>query len=350
MKEYKRYLPLVLFLILLVVSFLIVKPLLLALFLGALLAYIFYPLYNLISAKIKNKTFPALLICIVFLLIFGTISFFLVQSLVQESYILFIVVKQRLAIGLFSNCQNSFCQFLQDFSNNPEVSSQIQVSVKAITNWVITKGSEVLVSLPRIFLSVFVIFFSMFYFLRDGKVFVSQAEEILGMKRHSSFIIGRLKEIMHGIIYGYVIVALIQGALGALGFYLFGVSSPLFWGVVMAFLALIPMVGTGFVWIPASAFIFLDGVFQGSQSLILKGVGLFVYCLIFVASLDNVIRPRIIGKRSKIHPLIITIGVMGGLYFFGVWGVIIGPLLVSLAYVVIDYFLLKKEPSTHLIK
>ena len=91
-------------------------------------------------------------------------------------------------------------------------------------------------------------------------------------------------------VYGYLIVALIQGVFGAR---IFLVRNPftVFLGVVISFFALIPAIGTGVIWVPASLFLLLDGIFQGSDAGILKGIGLFVYCFIFVGSVDNILRP-----------------------------------------------------------
>ena len=107
----------------------------------------------------------------------------------------------------------------------------------------------------------------------------------------------------------------------------------------MAFLALIPYIGTGVIWVPAALFIFLDGVFQNSTPLILKGVGLFLYCLVFVASSDNILRPKLIGDKAKVHPVIILVGILGGMALFGVIGVLVGPLILSLTSVLVESYL-----------
>ncbi|HIH13534.1 MAG: hypothetical protein QT02_C0008G0002 [archaeon GW2011_AR9] len=338
--RYQPYVPLLLLLVLVVVSFLVLKPLLLALFLGGLLAYIFFPVYSALQRKIKRKSLAAALMCIVVFALLVIPSVFLTKTLVQESYVLFISVKQKLATGLFSNCHNQFCESIRGFGKDPSVAYQIQEVSKFITNWVIQKGSDFLLRLPRLTLNLVVIFFSLFFFLRDGDKFVEHIQQVLGLHQHKfSAIMARLKEILHGLVYGYFIVALIQGALGALGFFIFGINSPLFWGVVMGLLALIPFVGTGLIWVPAAVIFLLEGVFQGSSLLIWKGIGLFVYGLVFISGLDNVIKPILIGERAKIHPAIIMFGTFGGIFLFGPVGVIIGPLLLSLTTVVIATYL-----------
>ena len=172
---------------------------------------------------------------------------------------------------------------------------------------------------------------------------MKRLSQFLSMKEKKyTFVINRLKEITQGIIYGYLLIALIQGALGALGFLIFGVSSPLFWGLLMVFLSLIPSLGTGLVWLPASIILILDGVFQDSNILIIKGIGLLVYSALIVGGIDNILKPKLVSDKAKIHPAIVMVGILGGIFFFGMWGVVLGPLILSLTSVLMDAFILHK--------
>ncbi len=338
--NYREHLPVVLVFLLLVLSFFIIEDLLLALVLGMILAYIFHPIYTKLLPSLKNKTFVAIILCLLVFLIFIVPGVFLVKALVEESFILYALTKQKLATGFFQNCTNAFCEALRDFSRDPGVNFQIQEIFKTATNVVISRGSNILVSIPRVLLNLFIVFASMFYFLKDGEQFERRLSEFLSMKeRKYTFIIGRLKEIVHGVVYGYLLIALLQGILGALGFFVFGISSPLFWGGVTAFFALIPAIGTGIIWVPASLFLFLDGIFQNSDAMIIKGIGLFLYGLLIVGSIDNILKPKLIGERAKVHPLVIILGTLGGLVVLGPLGVIIGPLVLSLTLVVMETYL-----------
>ncbi len=325
-----------------VLSFLIIRPFLLAIFIGALLAYVCNKPYQKLLKKLNNETATALLVCIVVIFVVLIVGIFFVQTLVQESYVLFVSVKQKLAVGLFKGCENGFCNWVEGFARNPEIAYQIQEASRTVTNWIIKKGSNFLVAVPQMILNLFVAFFTMFYFLKDGARITGNLDRFFSaQQKRYSHVTRRLKEIVHGVVYGYLLVALIQGALGALGFFIFGVSSPLFWGLVMAFLALIPFIGTGFVWVPASILIFLDGVFHDSNWVMFKGIALFVYCLLFVASLDNLLRPKLVGEKAKVHPAIVMVGIFGGILLFGPLGVIIGPLVLSLTTVIIKTYLQK---------
>ncbi|HLC81960.1 MAG TPA: AI-2E family transporter [Candidatus Nanoarchaeia archaeon] len=332
-----------LLLIFLVISFLILKPILLSIFLGALLAYLSYPLHDLFSRKIKNKFIPSLLVSIIVLLVIVIPGVVLLSILAEQSYSLFLIGKQKISAGIFENCANSFCSMLKENLRDLGVKLQLQNLLKAVTTWFIQKGSVVLASVPRFILNVFIVFFTMFYFLKDGKKFLQKINQLLSLgDTRYSFIMQRLKEIIHGLVFGSLLVAIIQGLLGALGFFIFGVPLPLLWGVIMAFLALIPALGTGLVWFPASLILFLNGFFQGSDSLMIKGLLLLLYSITIVGTIDNILKPKLVGSKAKIHPLIIFVGIFGGLIFFGVWGVILGPLFLSMTSVFIELFISQK--------
>ena len=340
---YKNYIPLGILAVLIVASIFVIKPFGLAIFFGALLAYMSSSLYKIILKKFNHKTISALVVCVVVLLVLSTLGGLFVNTLVRESFSLFALGKQRLATGLFVGCENSFCEKLHEFSLDQDVRYHTQQTLKAVTNWIIDRGSNFLISVPRIVLNLFVIFFTMFYFLRDGNKIIAKLNDFLSMNRKKySFVIHRLKEILHGVVYGYLIVALIQGALGALGFFLFGVPSPLFWGVVMGLSALIPFLGTWLVWLPASLILFLNGMFQDSTPLILKGIGLFAYSLIFVSTIDNFLRPKMMGEKAKTHPAVIMLGIFGGILVFGPAGVLIGPIILAVTFVFLDVYVKKQ--------
>ncbi|HLD72620.1 MAG TPA: AI-2E family transporter [Candidatus Nanoarchaeia archaeon] len=342
MINYKNYIPLALLVLLLVLSFLILEPFLKALFLGALLAYIFYPLHIRLKAKVGG-TASATLICLLVLLILVIPAVFFLKTLIFESYALFVLVKQKLAVGLFTQCQHQLCGMIKEFGQLPEISYQIQNIVKTITTSIVDKGSALLVSIPRIILNLVVMFFTLFYLILEGPLWLAKLNKFFNaQKKEYNRVVQRLKDTTYGIIYGYGIVALIQGILGGLGFWIFGLSSPFFWGLVMGLLALVPFLGTGLVWVPAALILFLDGLFQNSSWLMIKAGVFFVYCLLLVSTLDNIIRPKIIGEKARIHPVMVMLGIFGGILFFGAIGIIIGPLLLSFTAEIAEIYLKEK--------
>ncbi len=316
----------------------------LALFVGALLAYTFYPLYKFAVKKTGKPNLSSFLVCFLVLLMVIIPTGLLIKVLIQESYVIYLLVKQKLAVGLFDRCANEFCKAITEFSQSELVSSQLKEITRTATNWVIGKGSAFLINLPRLLMNLFVVFFTLFFFLKDGESLLQRLHSYFQLhQKNYALILARLREIVHGVVYGYLLVATIQGIFGALGFFLFGIPSPLFWGLVISFFALVPAIGTGIIWVPASLILVLDGVFQNSTPLILKGVGLFVYSFIFVGTVDNILRPKLIGEKAKIHTAIIMLGIFGGILLFGPIGVMLGPLALSLTAEVMRVYLVERK-------
>lgn len=328
--------------LLIILSFFLIKPFLEALLVGVLLAYFTFPLYKLLDKKLSS-TLSSLLVCLLVLLLMVIPTFFLVKFLVNDSYSLLLLVKERVSTEIFSGCNYQICSSIEGVLQHPSVAAEIQSFTQSLTTKIFERGSQFLFSIPSLILNLFVMFFTLFYFLKNGNDFLSKINHYLSMqKKEYSRILSRLKEIVHGVVYGYLMVAGIQGALGALGFWIFGVSSPLLWGLIMGLFALIPILGTGVIWVPAALILFLNGLTQNSNLLIFKGAGLFLYGLLIVSTIDNILRPKLIGDRAKIHPLIILLGVFGGLLLFGPLGVIIGPLVISITFVIAETYLSKK--------
>jgi predicted PurR-regulated permease PerM len=115
----------------------------------------------------------------------------------------------------------------------------------------------------------------------------------------------------------------LQGALAGIAFAVAGIDNAVFWGTIMAVLSVIPSVGSALVWIPASIILVMQGSVAG-------GIGLLAFCGLIVGSLDNVLRPRLVGKDTRMHELMIFFGTLGGILMFGIAGVFIGPVIASL--------------------
>lgn len=331
---------------LIVLSLLTIRPFFSILIIGSLLAFITHPLYRKILTKIHQKTLAAIIVCILVLLILIVPLIILIKLLVNEAFNLFLIIKETPAIDLFQSCESAWCDSLKSITSNHTVQNQIQELGKNATNWIVQKGTAVLISVPRMMLNLVVLFFTLFYFLKDGESVVEKISSYGTINQQKyQHLRTRLHEIVKGIVYGYLLIAILQGILGGVGFLIFGITAPLLWGLVMGILALIPMAGTGFVWVPASLILFLSGLFQGSTGLIARGIGLFLYGLIIISGVDNFLRPKLMGATAKVHPAIILLGTMGGIIVFGPLGVIIGPLILAITEVALSLYSEEKLPK-----
>jgi len=163
---------------------------------------------------------------------------------------------------------------------------------------------------------------SIFYGLRDGDKLKKALIKISPLDENDEIIIfSKLKEVSRAIFYGNLVSAAAQGFLGGLGFFIFGLGSPVLWGTIMAFLALIPVLGPFLIFIPAAIWMWLTG---GNIGIIIV---FLVYNIVLVSGVDNILRPIFIGNKIKTHSFLVILSVLGGLSLFGLWGIIYGPVI-----------------------
>ncbi len=326
-------------LVLLLLTIWLLGPFLVTIFLAAILAYLCFPLKKLLQRGIRNETIVSLIVCVIVVLVVMAVASYVVGTLVYQSSGFLQQVKEL--NGLFRGCSYSWCSSLTRLIQQPEVREQVLGVAKVVPAWLLEKGSAVLLRIPAIVIHIFVLFAMMFYFLRDGEYGIRALTAYLRRTDpRLERVVVRFKEIFHGIVYGNILVAIIQGIAGGIGFLLFGIPSPLFWGVIMGFLALIPYLGTGIAWVPASLYLIVMGLISES-SLLVKGIGLFAYGLIVIAGIDNVLKPKLISEKAKVHSALIMLGIFGGIAAIGPIGVLVGPLVLALLAVVINVYVRK---------
>ena len=172
--------------------------------------------------------------------------------------------------------------------------------------------------------------FTLFYLFRDGDRIRRAMYDILPLERIQMHdIAGRTRDVIGATIYGVLVISAIQGTLGTLIFSILGLPSPLLWGVVMFFLSMIPMAGAFLVWVPAAIYLALTGAY-------VKTIILVVWGILVIGSIDNFLSPRLVGRRARLHELLIFFAVLGGLEVFGVLGVVLGPVVVAITLALIE--------------
>ena len=181
----------------------------------------------------------------------------------------------------------------------------------------------------------FILFVSYFLF-QDGKKIAQKIVCWLPIRTKTvQKLMDQFEKVTYAVVFGQLFVAVVQGFVAVIGFYIFGVPLPIFLGVLTAFFALIPAVGTAITWVPASLYLVLIGYLTQDNITIAKGVGLFVYGVLIISTIDNILRVKIIQAKADMHPLIVIAGVIGGVNLFGVVGLFLGTILLSL---LITYF------------
>ena len=134
---------------------------------------------------------------------------------------------------------------------------------------------------------------------------------------------------------GQIVVGMVQGVLAWLGFYLLGVPNPVLWGSLTAVISIIPLLGAVLVWVPIVIYLTLAATMTGEYW---RAITLLFYGTFIISLIDNVLKPKIVGERAKIHPLVILFGILGGIQLFGIPGILIGPLVLTIFDVMIEIY------------
>jgi predicted PurR-regulated permease PerM len=180
--------------------------------------------------------------------------------------------------------------------------------------------------------SFFVMLYLLFFFLRDGRALSRQAAKAMPLAPdHTRRIIGQFATVVRATVKGNVVVALVQGALGWLAFWFLDITGALMWGAVMAILSLLPAVGAVLVWGPVALYLMTTGS-------LFEGIGLLVWGVVVVGLVDNVLRPILVGKETRLPDWLVLTATLGGLSVFGLNGFVIGPAIAAVFIVVWEIF------------
>ena len=324
-----------------ILSFFILKNYFVLIFGAIIIAYITFPLFNFLKKKTNRPNLSAVISVVTVLIILITLFILTIGNIIDESYTVYQAVSSDDGDfgGFLENCsvKNSFVCELHDYVVTMDEKHNLNVDnfLKQSVNTLLIKSTDLLKSIlaftPTFFFNLFILFFLLFYLLIDGKTFINKLQTYgfsdLAIRNRVS---ARLRNVARGAIYGSIIVSLIQATIALIGFLIFGVSSPFLWFLLTFVGTFIPFIGASFGWVPASLFLLINGVINDEKTIIVKAILLMVYCFFIVSMSDNFIRPKIVGNAGKIHPVVVLLGVFGGISFFGLLGIFIGPIILAM--------------------
>jgi len=323
-KTLKQIVSIALIMVLAFFVFLLVKPIFMPTLFGLVLAYIFFPIQKVLIKRFKNPTFTAFVTCTIVLLISLLFLWFLIPVLITQIFDSYVTIQswdvtrlvQESFPFLFSS-PNAATKFTVAYNNF--IANSVSTSMESLTN--------IIVNLPMFLLKFCVVFIVFFYSLRDGEKLTNLLKKILPFSNSiTSRFINKSREVTFSVVFGRVVIGIVTGALTGLGFYFTGVDNALLLTFVAILAAIIPIIGTWLVWIPVIIGLLIAG--KTFTALVL-----FIYCGAFISLfLDNYLHAIIISKRASIPTSLTLIGLFGGIFAFGLFGIILGPLLV--AYVI----------------
>jgi predicted PurR-regulated permease PerM len=351
--EYQKIVPFILFALALILLFKLIQPLITIILSATLLAYITHPLSNKILKKVKNKTTAIILALLIISLIILIPFSFLIFEITKQGNYFHDSISHKIEGGeLFgfgcTSADSKVCELLNQaeqfskeklstFGLDNQIEKMLPVMQEKIINFIL--------SMPILVAEIFITLVITFFILKDWRNIVKKISNILPMRtKTKKRLIHEFGKITHTVIYAQLFVAMVQGIIGMIGFFIFGIPFPIILGAAMAFCALIPTIGTALIWLPASAYLIMMGYFYGDYIIMFKGIGLFFYGLLIISTIDNVLLAKIVHEKAKVNQIVVIIGVIGGAALFGIAGLFIGPTLLPL---LLTYFETFKERFTN---
>jgi predicted PurR-regulated permease PerM len=307
----------------------ILKPFFYAIFWAVLIASIFAPLYKLFNKKFKNPNLCASITLAVVLLCLILPAGLLIDLLIVESVDIYKSLNSS-----NSNWLGIFSEILKSLNNNPIFShfnvdqafliNKSQEVLKALTGYVFNHISEFTQNTILIFVNFAVMIYSLFYFLRDGEQLVTNITDNIPVdNKHLNHFIDQFFTTAKSSLKFTFIIGGIQGFLGGTIFYITGIERALVWGVLMFGLSIVPAVGSAIIWLPAGIImLFLGHIWQG--------ITILVFCSLVISSVDNLLRPILMGRDTEMHSLLIFLSTLGGLAALGFSGFVLGPVIAAL--------------------
>jgi len=321
----------------LILIFFIFRPYLTIFIISGTLAVIFAPFYKKVLKAVKKTWIAAIISVLAALIILFIPLTFFSTLVIQQAGQLYISVRSGASIAFLNNITTYLQAQLQLIDQN--ISLNISELLQQALSWMLGSIGAIFSKVTNLFFGFLLSLLAFYYFLKDGKNLTRNLIALSPLKdTDDEEIIQKLNNAIHSVILGSLVVALIQGTLVSIGFYLFGVPNAALWGAVGAIAALIPFVGTALVVIPAVIYLLIS-------SSLFYALGLLLWGTVAVGLIDNLLIPKLIERGVRIHPLLILFSVLGGLSLFGPAGFLIGPLVLSLLFALLDIY--KKQLVTN---
>ena len=303
---------------------------LMAIFMAGLFSAIVAPAHRLLTRKLGGRENLASILTVLGIVLLVLIPFGLIITL---------IVAQAISIG------QSVTPWVQSFINEPTTFTAYVAKIPyyqeilPYRDTIIQKAGEMVgtvsaflieslssvtkVTIDALFSSV-IMLYVMFYFLTMGDVLLRKILFFLPLDDfNEQRLLHRFTSVTRATIKGTVIIGIMQGTICGMAFAIVGIEGPVFWGSLMAVTSIIPAFGTAIIWFPALIILVLAGKFTGALTLL-------IVCGLVAGNLDNLVRPRLVGKDTEMHDLFVLFGTLGGLSMFGLLGIIIGPIVAAL--------------------
>jgi len=309
-------------------TFLIFSPFWIVLVLGICFAIALHPVHDWMMRKGLPNGLSSFLTVLLFTIV-------LVGPILGIGAIVFNQSQNLYQSAIEGNNINTFITSIDTYANKilPDgVSFDAHQKATDLIKLITNNITNIFTSTLSAFFSFTLMLLAVFFFLKDGTRWKKDIVKLSPLADSDDRkILERLELSVNGVIKGYLLIAVVQGLLMGVGLSIFGVQNAALWGVVAAVSSLIPMVGTAFVSVPAIIFLFVTGSTGAA-------VGMLIWSVVVVGTVDNFLSPMVISGKTNIPPLLILFSVLGGISLMGPIGVLMGPLAISLLYTLVSIY------------
>ena len=317
-----------------------------AIFWGAIFALMFSPLFLRVLRKMRQKRTLAAVI---------TVSIVLVLVILPVGFISALLAQE--AASVYQRVQSgdlSFSRYFQQvydalplwvtgmldrsgLNNLGLIQARVSESLTKGSQFIATQALSIGQNAFDFFVSFFIMLYLMFFFLRDGAALSRRIKEAIPLEEDiKRNIFSKFTTVIRATVKGNIVVAMLQGALGGLIFWFLGIHAPVLWGTLMAFLSLLPAVGAALVWIPVAIYFLATGA-------IWQGILLIAFGVLVIGLVDNILRPVLVGKDTKMPDYVVLVSTIGGMSLFGLNGFVIGPVVAAMFMAAWDIFMKARE-------
>ena len=338
MKNYNANFFLVILLGISVLVFFIIKPFLIGLFLASVLAILFGGSYRLLLKMTRGRAHLSAFLVSIGGIVLVLLGIFFISTLVVNELASLLRGMSSPDTGYDALTQN-FITVAQSNSLTRSlgvdmlVNKELLIKVSSqLTSWGIALIQSLYVSFANLAMLLLVAFFSLYYFLMEGGALVDRVMYLSPLKNsHEKLLINKFVSMSRATVKGALIVGLVQGMISGIAFAIAGVPSPSIWGVLTMIFSLVPLLGSGIVWLPIAIILLLIGHLWQGMFVFTVGFGI-------VSTIDNFIRPKLVGGDTQMHPLLVLFATLGGISLFGFFGFVIGPIVMVLFLTLWDIY------------
>ena len=307
-----------------------IKPFIMAVLLAGIFSSLAQPVFRRIATRFGGRRSPASIV---------TILLIVLVIILPLGFLLGVVTGEAIKVG------ESVSPWVQDKISHPDkvvvwlqnlpyydkiapyeddILTRAGQMVGILSKFLINSLSNATTGTVHFLFMLMIMLYSMYFFLIDGGKLIDLILYYLPLEDgEERRLLDKFSSVTRATLKGTAVIGILQGGLAGAAFAVVGIPSAIFWGTLMTVLSVIPGIGTALIWVPAAAILFAGGH-------VAKAIGLTIFCGLVVGSIDNVVRPRLVGKDTQMPDLLILLGTLGGIMMFGVLGLILGPIVAAL--------------------